>query len=161
MGIEIERKFLVVDDSWRAQAGSSKRMQQAYLSKGAERSIRVRISDNEAYLNIKSSRDGIRRLEYEYAIPVEEAVELIDQVALKPSIDKTRYYIRQGKHTWEIDEFYGDNAGLVIAEIELDDESEHFDKPDWLGAEVSSDPRYYNMNLISHPFSQWEDSSVS
>ena len=161
MGIEIERKFLVVDDSWRAQADSSKRMQQAYLSKGAERSIRVRISDNEAYLNIKSSRDGIRRLEYEYAIPVEEAVELIDQVALKPSIDKTRYYIRQGKHTWEIDEFYGDNAGLVIAEIELDDESEHFDKPDWLGAEVSSDPRYYNMNLISHPFSQWEDSSVS
>jgi adenylate cyclase len=158
MGIEIERKFLLRDDSWRDMINSSERMKQGYLSQGEHRSIRVRVSgDNRAWLNIKSSRDGINRLEFEYPLPVEDAEEMLAKVAFRPFIDKTRHYIKLGKHTWEVDEFYGENQGLIVAEIELDDADENFQKPDWLGEEVSSDPRYYNSNLIKNPFNQWSD----
>ncbi len=162
MGIEIERKFLVLNNDWKSFCDASKVMKQGYLSRGSERSIRVRISgDDQAFINIKSSRDGISRLEFEYAIPVADAEVLLNEVSLKPFIDKTRYYIKQGKHTWEIDVFRGDNAGLVVAEIELESVDEVFDKPDWLGVEVSDDSRYYNMNLIALPYNQWPENNSS
>ena len=108
-----------------------------------------------AHLNIKHTLDGINRLEYEYEIPVEDAREILDKVALKPLIDKTRHHVVHGGHLWEIDEFYGDNAGLIVAEIELERADETFEKPAWLGAEVSLDQRYYNSNLSKLPYTRW------
>jgi len=160
MALEIERKFLLLNDDWRSLVNRSQRMQQGYLSKGEQRSVRVRVSgDDEAFLNIKSARQGsgISRLEFEYAIPVNEAREILESVALKPYIDKTRFYIQQDEVCWEIDEFYGDNQGLIVAEIELPAEDYSFVRPDWLGKEVSDDPRYYNMNLMQMPFNQWPE----
>ncbi|MGB5651737.1 MAG: CYTH domain-containing protein, partial [Sedimenticolaceae bacterium] len=113
------------------------------------------IKGDEAVLNIKKTLDGINRLEYEYQIPVGDAREILDQVALKPLIDKTRHHVVRGNHLWEIDEFYGDNAGLVVAEIELGDADEDFDRPAWLGEEVSLDQRYYNSNLSELPYTKW------
>ena len=148
MGTEIERKFLVINDDWKSEVDKSKHMIQGYLGRGAERSVRVRTSgDGKAFLNIKSSTDGITRSEYEYEIPETEAKEILEEIALKPVIDKQRYYIKKGDHTWEVDVFNRENKGLVIAEIELSAEDEDFEKPDWIGAEVSTDPRYYNMNI--------------
>jgi adenylate cyclase len=117
--------------------------------------IRVRIKGESAEINIKHTRDGISRLEYEYEIPLDDAQEILDQVALKPLIDKTRHHVVHGKHLWEIDEFYGDNAGLLVAEIELDSADEAFERPAWLGEEVSLDQRYYNSNLSKQPYTQW------
>jgi len=158
MAIEIERKFLVTDNSWKQQAHALFRMKQGYLSQGGERSVRIRTNANgKAYLNIKSSTTGIRRLEYEYEIPLTDAEEILANIALKPVIDKTRYLVKIGGHTWEVDEFYGDNQGLVVAEIELSDEDESFERPAWLGKEVSADNRYYNMNLIQNPYCNWTE----
>jgi adenylate cyclase len=155
MGTEIERKFLLASDDWRNEVEASQRLVQGYLARSDESAIRVRLMGDRAELNIKQSIDGINRLEFEYEIPEKDARELLDQVALKPLIDKTRYHVRRGQHLWEIDEFYGDNAGLVVAEIELTADDETFDKPAWLGREVSDDPRYYNSNLSKTPFTQW------
>jgi len=153
MAIEIERKFLVKNDAFKALADASKRMKQGYLSEGNQRSVRVRISgSDEAYLSVKSSNDGISRLEFEYSIPLDDAECMLNDIALKPFIDKTRYFLKKGPHTWEIDEFYGDNQGLIVAEIELGNENEAFDKPDWLGPEVSHQPEYYNTNISNQ---QW------
>ena len=159
MAIEIERKFLIINDGWRQQVSKSKRIVQGYLNKSAERSVRIRISGEDANINIKSKRGegGITRLEYEYAIPLSDAQELLDNVALKPVIDKTRHYIFFDALCWEIDEFYGDNAGLIVAELELPNVDTAFPKPDWLGQEVSDDPRYYNMNLMQLPYTQWPE----
>ncbi|MCW9014823.1 MAG: CYTH domain-containing protein [Gammaproteobacteria bacterium] len=160
MPVEIERKFLVKDDSWFKQVNRSTRIRQGYLSPGifdasARASVRVRIEDDKANINIKSATLGMRRMEYEYEIPVVEAKEMLDNLCGQPQIDKNRHLIRQGQHTWEVDEFFGVNAGLYVAEIELATEDEDFEKPGWLGKEVTEDPRYYNVNLVKHPYKDW------
>ena len=158
MATEIERKFLVINNNWQLNVSQSNRLVQGYLTEGGERSVRVRTkAGGKAFLGIKSSVDGITRKEYEYPIPYDEALEILEHIALKPVIDKVRHEVVIVGHTWEIDVFSGDNEGLIIAEIELSSEDEVFEKPDWLGEEVSTDPRYYNMNLISHPYCDWKD----
>ncbi len=155
MGVEIERKFLVKNDSWRLRADAGERYRQGYLSHDPQRCVRVRIVGDQADLNIKCAISPIRRLEYEYPIPLNDAQEMLDTLCPDDCVDKTRYHVKHGDHVWEVDVFEGPNAGLVIAEIELDDEKESFEKPDWLGEEVSDDPRYYNMNLAKQPWTTW------
>ncbi len=155
MATEIERKFLLRSDDWRKEVKSSTRLVQGYLLRGDNTAIRVRVKGDKAELNIKHTHDGISRLEYEYEIPLSDAQEMLQQVALKPLIDKTRHHVMYGDRLWEVDEFYGDNAGLVVAEIELSDADETFARPSWLGQEVSLDQRYYNSNLSKLPYTQW------
>ena len=154
MAQEIERKFRVANDDWRAMATSSSSLKQGYLSSSAEATVRVRLEDNLGTLTIKSKTKGITRNEFEYAIPAQEAKELL-MLCSGPLIEKTRYRIPQENHTWEIDVFEGDNDGLIIAEIELTSEDDYFVKPQWLGEEVSGDSRYYNSNLATHPYVNW------
>lgn len=154
MGIEIERKFLVKNDAWRG-LGQVTRLHQAYLCAEPERTVRVRIEGEQAYLTIKSASVGIARGEWEYAIPLAEAKELLDQVCLQPSIEKDRHRIELDGLIWEVDEFFGQNAGLVVAEVELVSETQAFQRPVWLGEEVSHDRRYANSNLMRHPYSSW------
>jgi len=153
MAQEIERKFLVVSD-YKSEAYSSVRIIQGYLCRVPERVIRVRIKDDKGYITIKGSTNysGLSRFEWEKEIPLEDAKSLL-LLAEPGIIEKTRYLVRHtdGKHIWEVDEFHGDNEGLVIAEIELSDEQEPFDRPDWLGKEVTGDNRYYNANLSEKP----------
>jgi adenylate cyclase len=156
MGQEIERKFRVISHAYREQ-GSGQRYRQAYLSTDKARVVRVRVVDDLAWLTIKGQTSGVTRAEFEYPIPVKDAVTLLESICHQPVIDKTRYKVRHGEHVWEVDEFHGANEGLVVAEIELDSEDEAFARPDWLGEEVSGDPRYFNSNLIAHPFSEWPD----
>ena len=155
MASEIERKFLVLDDSWRTAAIQSIRMRQGYLSEGYERSVRVRTENDRAFINIKSSDDGIHRLEYEYEIPFHDADEILERIALRPLIEKTRYIVEHEGFEWEIDAFEGENAGLVVAEVELASVDVHLPLPDWTGREVSDDLRYYNVSLQKHPYSTW------
>ena len=140
---------------WRNEVKESTRLVQGYLLRGDKSAVRVRIKDDVAELNIKHTQDGINRLEYEYEIPVADAREILDEVAQKPLIDKTRHHVVHDGHLWEIDEFYGENAGLIVAEIELARADEPFEKPAWLGQEVSLDQRYYNSNLSKLPYTQW------
>lgn len=154
MATEIERKFLVSGDDWRHGA-RCRRIRQGYLSDAPERSVRVRIVGNEAWLTIKGQTTGYSRVEFEYPLPATDALRLLETLCLQPIIDKTRHELRHGAHLWEVDEFHGANAGLVIAEIELSAEDEHFDRPPWLGAEVSDDPRYFNASLARRPFKDW------
>jgi len=153
---EIERKFLVLNDRWRAQAAPAVRYRQGYLSGSKKSSVRVRIEGEVARLNIKSATLGVTRREYEYAIPLHDANEMLKDLCDGPLIDKLRYHVQHGAHLWEIDVFEGDNAGLVVAEIELRREDEPFARPDWLGQEVSHDARYYNVCLAQHPFKNWK-----
>ena len=155
MAIEIERKFLLKNQQCRAVAGVGCLIRQGYLSDQPERTVRVRVAGEQAWLTIKGKTEGIARLELEYSIPVAEAMQLLDQLCLKPLIEKYRYRIVQGDLVWEIDEFLGENAGLVVAEIELSTTDQVFDQPDWLGDEVSDDPRYFNSALIRQPFLRW------
>lgn len=155
MATEIERKFLVLDERWRRQAAAGIFMRQGYLSGGQQSSIRVRLQGEQAFLNIKSATLGVSRREYEYAIPIKDADELLDHFCDGPLIEKTRYEVEYAGHVWEVDVFAGDNAGLVVAEIELGSEDEAFEKPPWVGAEVSYDPRYYNVCLVKHPYKDW------
>jgi len=155
MGTEIERKFLLQSDAWRDEVKKSTRLVQGYLLRGDKSAVRVRIKGDVAELNIKHTKDGINRLEYEYEIPLEDAREILEEVAQKPLIDKTRHHVVRGDHLWEIDEFYGDNTGLIVAEIELAHADESFEKPAWLGQEVSLDQRYYNSNLSKLPYTRW------
>lgn len=155
MGIEIERKFLLANSDWRDQAGDPVRFRQGYLVGSDKSSVRVRIEGERAFINIKSATLGIQRQEYQYSIPLEDAEKLLDELCDKPLIEKNRFYIQNKKHTWEIDEFFGDNQGLIVAEIELKHEEEAFDKPSWLGNEVSDDTRYYNVCLVKHPYKDW------
>lgn len=155
MATEIERKFLVLDERWRRQAAGGIFMRQGYLSGGQQSSIRVRLQGEQAFLNIKSATLGVSRREYEYAIPIKDADELLDHFCDGPLIEKTRYEVEYAGHVWEVDVFAGDNAGLVVAEIELGSEDEAFEKPPWVGAEVSYDPRYYNVCLVKHPYKDW------
>nr|WP_314629335.1 CYTH domain-containing protein [uncultured Janthinobacterium sp.] len=154
MGIEIERKFLLAGDAWRT-LGQPVLLRQGYLSSARERVVRVRIEGEQAMLTIKGANVGATRGEWEYPIPLADAAELLDGLCEQPLIEKYRYRIEHAGMVWEVDEFLGANAGLVVAEIELASEDQPFEKPDWIGAEVSGDARYYNANLIRHPFSQW------
>lgn len=154
MGVEIEHKFLVKGDAWKTQ-GEPVLIRQGYLSSHPERVVRVRIYGDEAFMTIKSKAVGISRGEWEYPLPVADAREFLDQLCEQPIIEKTRTRIDHAGFTWEVDEFLGVNAGLVVAEIEVPAEGQAFDKPDWVGDEVTDDPRYLNSNLISRPFSSW------
>ena len=161
MAVEIERKFLLRHEGWRAAVERTVAMAQGYLndaaalSGGAQRaSVRVRIEDAAAFLNIKSREVGLRRQEFEYPLPPDDARALLD-LCVGGRIEKRRHLVPHGGHLWEIDEFDGDNAGLVVAEIELDDEDERFERPDWLGDEVTHLPRYYNLALAARPYRDW------
>jgi adenylate cyclase len=153
MGREIERKFLVQGTDWK-RLGVSTAMRQGYLSTDPERVVRVRVEGDKAALTIKGKSAGAVRGEWEYAIPVADAEELL-ALCQRPLIEKRRYRIEHGGMLWEVDEFDGDNAGLVVAEIELQTEDQQFDKPAWVGAEVTHDARYYNANLLKNPYSNW------
>lgn len=155
MGIEIERKFLVKGDGWRSQSFRNVYYRQGYLNDAKSCSIRVRIAEDKAYLNIKSATLGIFRHEYEYEIPLAEANEMLDSFSLGAVIAKRRFFVEYAGHTWEVDVFDGDNDGLIVAEIELSAEDEAFDIPNWAGDEVSDDPRYYNVCLVKHPYKDW------
>lgn len=155
MALEIERKFLLASEGWRAQVESCERLAQGYLG-GTRASVRVRIAGGRAWLNIKSRELGHSRQEYEYEIPLADGEAMLASLADGPVIAKTRHLVRLGAHWWEIDEFEGDNRGLIVAEIELAHPDEGFERPDWLGAEVTDDARYYNSNLVAHPYTHWE-----
>lgn len=156
MGLEIERKFLLQGDAWRA-LGAPVLLRQGYLSADPARVVRVRIQGESAFLTIKGKSEGATRGEWEYPIPVQEAAELLDTLCQPPLIEKYRRRIPVGAHVWEVDEFLGANAGLVVAEIELGSEDEAFTTPDWVGAEVTHEARYFNSNLIRAPYSSWKD----
>lgn len=159
MGIEIERKFLVGDTSV-VDGRLGIPMRQGYLSLDPERTVRVRVSGVRAFVTMKGapSGSGASRAEYEYEIPVPDAEELLDRLALRPLVEKTRYRVTVGRLVWEIDVFAGDNAGLVVAEVELPSEATALILPDWVGEEVTGDPRYYNASLVSLPFRNWDKS---
>ena len=156
MGKEIERKFLVIGEAWRGLAQGTL-YRQGYLNSAKERTVRVRTVGDKAFRTIKGLTVGASRVEYEYEIPFEDGNFLLDNLAEKPIIEKKRYRIPQGKFVWEIDEFFGENQGLIVAEIELESEDEAFDRPEWAGQEVTGDPRYFNSNLIRHPYTRWEN----
>lgn len=154
MGKEIERKFLVVGDGWRGLAPGV-RYRQGYLSSQKERTVRVRTAGDRAWLTVKGVTAGVTRLEFEYEIPLADGQAMLDALAQRPLVEKTRYRIPAGDYVWEVDVFEGENAGLIVAEIELPDPQAGFEKPAWIGKEVSDDPRYFNANLVEHPFSSW------
>lgn len=156
MALEIERKFLVKDDSYKQLAYESSRIAQGYICSARGRTVRIRIRDEKGYLTIKGPSDvkGLGRYEWEKEIPLQEAKELM-RLCEPGMIDKMRYLIRSGKHVFEVDEFYGENQGLTIAEVELASENECFEKPDFVGEEVTGDVRYYNSFLMKVPYSRW------
>ena len=154
-GVEIEHKFLLRDERWRRQVERSIRIRQGYLVSDAQRSVRVRVADDQGFLNVKSGTLGVQRSEYEYAIPLAEAERLLDTLCERPLLEKTRHHVRVGAHLWEIDEFAGDNAGLIVAEVELSRPDEPFERPDWAGEDVSHDERYYNSQLARYPYQTW------
>lgn len=155
-GLEIERKFLVRNDDYKRQAFSSSRICQGYICSGHGRTVRVRIRDNRGYLTIKgpSNADGLSRYEFEKEITLEEGRSLM-ALCEKGVIDKHRYLIDYAGHTFEVDEFHGDNEGLVMAEVELGSVDEHFEKPDFIGKEVTGDKHYYNRYMREHPYKEW------
>jgi adenylate cyclase len=157
MAIEIEHKFLLANNDWRDHITRSVKYRQGYLSSQETSSIRIRISEDHAWLNIKSATIGTHRHEYEYEIPLPDANEIINSLCRKPIIEKIRHFVIDDGNTWEIDEFDGDNKGLIIAEIELSERGQTFSKPRWLGEEVTHDLRYYNNNLAIHPYSEWRE----
>ena len=152
MATEIERKFRVKEGSWRNAKGT--RYRQGYLNSAKERVVRVRTINAKGYLTIKGLTIGVTRLEFEYEIPHHDAEQLL-HICEKPLIEKTRFKVKEGSFVWEIDEFFGDNQGLIVAEVELDSEDQDFPKPDWVLEEVTGDPRYFNSNLIRKPFKMW------
>lgn len=151
---EIERKFLLKNDSWRALVHASRPIQQGYLCGNPRASVRVRLDGEQANLNIKSATLGVERTEFEYPVPPADARAMLAELA-GSVVEKTRHEVRHGDHLWEIDEFAGANQGLIVAELELDDPNEAFARPEWLGEEVSGEPRYYNTELARHPYSRW------
>ena len=157
MAIEIERKFLVLGNAWRT--GSGTRICQGYLNRDKARTVRVRIAGDQAYMTVKGANQGNTRAEFEYAIPVADAEQLLT-LCDGPTVDKVRHKIPQGEHMWEVDEFLGQNAGLVVAEIELASEDEVFAKPPWVGREVSDDARYFNSQLATNPYCNWGEQSA-
>jgi len=154
MGIEIERKFLVKNDEWR-NLGEGEIYRQGYLSTHSDRTVRVRTVGEKGILTIKGVTKNTRREEFEYEIPIEDANRMLEVLCKRPLIEKTRYKIAESDLLWEVDEFRGENEGLIIAEIELEDINQSILIPDWIGEEVSEDPAYYNASLIKHPYSKW------
>ena len=154
--IEIERKFLVLSDDFIAESFSKKRIVQAYISSNPDRTVRIRIKDNKGFITIKGkgNASGTTRLEWEREIPLQDAETLL-AICESGTIDKIRYEIKVGQHVFEVDVFSGENEGLILAEIELEDENEWFEKPSWLGKEVTNDERYYNAYLSKNPFKLW------
>lgn len=152
MAKEIERKFRVKEGSWRSAKGTTFR--QGYLNSVKERVVRVRIINDKGYLTIKGLTVGATRLEFEYEIPRRDAEQLLD-ICEKPLIEKTRFKVEEGGFIWEIDEFFGENQGLIVAEVELESEDQNFPRPDWVLEEVTGDPRYFNSNLIKKPYKMW------
>jgi len=155
MPLEIERKF-IVDTNRLSLSGSGKRYRQGYLPAAGKTSVRVRICDDAAWLTLKGETVGASRLEFEYSIPVEDAAHILESLCEGSIIDKTRHLLDHAGHTWEIDVFAGDNAGLVIAEVELQSEDEAVELPDWAVEEVTRDARYYNANLVTNPYCNWK-----
>ena len=157
-GLEIERKFLVRNSDYKRQAFSSSRIQQGYICSGHGRTVRVRVRDDRGYLTIKgpSDKEGVVRYEFEKEITLEEARELM-KLCEPGRVDKTRYLVKIGSHTFEVDEFYGENEGLVMAEVELQRADEPYEKPDFIGEEVTGDHRYTNAHLSKHPFQSWKE----
>ena len=155
MATEIERKFLVKNDSWGSRVESQARIMQGYLANNANAAVRVRLKGGQAFLTIKGATQGISRSEFEYPIPADDAEAMLHELAVFPPIDKVRYKVRVGNHVWELDVFAGENAGLIMAEVELAAEDESFEMPGWAGEEVTSDPRYYNVNLARNPYKHW------
>lgn len=154
MGVEIERKFLVQRELWRPR-NDGVAYRQGYLSRAEDRIVRVRIAGRAAFLTIKGRTSSISRSEFEYPIPVGDAEIMLDRLCERPLIEKTRYEETCGGHIWTVDVFQGENDGLILAEIELGSEEEPFDRPGWLGREVSDDPRYFNSELSKRPFGYW------
>jgi CYTH domain-containing protein len=154
MSTEIERKFLVKDDNWRS-LGSGILYRQGYLSTDVERTVRVRTIGENGYLTIKGKTHNMTRAEFEYDIPLKDAEWMLDNLCKRPLIEKIRYKIPLNDLIWEIDEFKGENEGLIIAEVELKDVNTDIGLPDWIGKEVTDDPRYYNANLVKNPYSDW------
>lgn len=156
MAQEIERKFLVKDNSYREKAFSSSHIKQGYICSARGRTVRIRIRDGKGYLTIKGASDssGISRYEWEREIPLQEAEELMS-LCEPDMIDKTRFLVRVGQHVFEVDEFYGENQGLVVAEVELGSENEDFERPDFLGEEVTGQVKYYNSFLMKNPYTHW------
>lgn len=155
MAKEIERKFLVKGEAWRELAKGT-HYRQGYLNSAKERTVRIRTIDDKAFMTVKGPTVGVTRMEFEYEIPHADCVTMLENLAEKPIIEKKRYKIAQGEFVWEIDEFLGVNEGLIVAEIELPSEDTVFEKPEWIGDEVSGDPRYFNSNLVKTPFTTWE-----
>lgn len=154
MAIEIERKFLVVNDNYKT--GEPHQIAQGYICSDHDRVVRVRIFDDQAFITIKNSTIGFSRNEYEYSIPVRDARELLQNTCIQPVIYKTRYVLKYNGFTWEVDEFHDLNEGLVVAEIELESENTEFDLPDFVGKEVTGNTRYYNALLFKNPYINWK-----
>jgi len=155
MGMEIERKFLVINDAYK-ESSTAVRYQQGYISSDFQRVVRVRVAGKKGFLTLKSQVSDISRLEFEYEIPLADAMEMLEHLCLKPLIEKYRYQLNIDGNVWVVDEFSGDNEGLVVAEIELDSEKQSFSRPAWLGEEVSGDPKYLNASLVSDPYKYWK-----
>ena len=152
--MEIERKFLLLNEDWKVGATGTF-LHQGYLNRHPQRSVRVRVKGQQAFMTIKGMVSEISRFEYEYPIPLADAGHMLKELCEPPTLEKTRYLVKYEGMCWEIDEFHGENVGLVVAEIELENEEQPFAKPPWLGEEVSQDSRYLNINLSRHPYCQW------
>ncbi|MBJ6726997.1 CYTH domain-containing protein [Geomesophilobacter sediminis] len=157
MPTEIERKFLLKDESWRNHAGKGTHLRQGYLCLDKGRVVRVRTKETAAFLTIKGERQGISASEFEYPLPLADAEELLRDICVQPVIEKIRYEIVHEGFTWEVDEFFGENEGLFIAEVELESEEQRPPHPPWVGAEVSDDRRYSNASLVTHPYREWKE----
>ena len=158
MGKEIERKFLLAGDSWR-WLGEGMDYKQGYIFTSNRTTVRIRVVGDKGYLTIKGPSEGITRTEFEYEIPVADAEDILERLCEKPLIEKKRYVIEHGGLTWEVDEFFGENEGLILAEVELESEDQQIELPDWIGAEVSGDKRYFNAQLVKNPYKTWSISS--
>ena len=159
MAVEIERKFLLSNSRWRDQVYSKKTIVQGYLSQAPEKTVRIRISNERGIITIKGKSEGNSRLEFEYPIPLNDAKQLI-KLCVQPVIEKQRHLVKHGTKTWEIDEFLGENKGLLLAEIELETSDEPIDLPEWIGREVSHDRRYFNASLATHPYCRWAEAEA-
>jgi len=154
MGKEIERKFLI-DISEIESLGSGSQIKQGYISTTDNTAVRVRVAGAIAYLTLKGENKGATRSEFEYEIPLDDANEIIEELCSGPIIDKTRYLVEHGSHTWEVDVFHGENDGLIVAEVELESETEVVDLPNWVMGEVTGQVKYYNISLLDNPYTQW------
>ena len=155
MGKEIERKYLVADTSWKTDS-QPEQCRQGYICPGTGKTVRVRVKSGKGYLTFKDEGEGISRREYEFEVPIADAEEMLEYLCEKPLIEKDRYTIEYEGMSWEVDEFKGENEGLIVAEVELEKEDQLYSLPKWIGKEVTGDPRFYNVALVKNPFSKWK-----